>query len=316
MTTHGENIGSRKVEPETQSLPKWQLKANYVMRRLARAWYGKLASYEARSYPKSKDFERAILDITWHFSEESGMPGNYMLEALRRAKKRFEDIHGREIEFEGVTAKIEWIIKTTVPTSAYKEFIQHEVIQSILHIAAWIFSYDVDDIDPPYDPVDWLKPLEYYEALPVLEPTPYWRLLANALERELAYVWHGYKLYKPKRLFRKLRELFFAFGEYAGLSEGTLYWRIKQAEVKFRDEHGFEIMFRTPVQEIVWMNEVALPDYWKDCFAAEPQISLILRALELLYILNKAGVNPPYSRYAISFCHPVFYGNIKLPETE
>jgi hypothetical protein len=75
-------------------------------------------------------------------------------------------------------------------------------------------------------------------------------------------------------------------------------------------------MFRTPVQEIVWMNEVALPDYWKDCFAADPQISLILRALELLYILNKAGVNPPYSRYAISFCHPVFYGNIKLPETE
>jgi len=48
MTTHGENIGSRKVEPETQNLPKWRLKANHLMRQLARIWYGKLP---VRDYP-------------------------------------------------------------------------------------------------------------------------------------------------------------------------------------------------------------------------------------------------------------------------
>jgi len=316
MTTQGENIGFRKVELEKNELPKWRLKANYVMRKLARAWYGKLAPREARSYPKSKEFERAILDITWHFSEERGMPGKYMMENLRRAKKKFKDIHGRKIEFKGVSAKLEWIIKTTVPDSAYKEFVQDELIQGILRTAARIFSYDVDDLDPPYNPEEWLKPLEYYEALSVLEPTPYWRLLANALELELAYVWYGYKPYKPKRLFRKLEELFIAFGEYAGLSEDTLRWRIQQAETKFFGNHGFHITFRTPVQKIIWMDKVCLPDYWKGCFTIDKQISLILKTLELLYILNKAGVRQPYRWSLINLQHPSFYDNIQLPETK
>jgi hypothetical protein len=316
MTTHGENMGSRKVEPETHELPKWRLKANYVMRKLARAWYGELPPQVARNYPKSKEFEHAIIDITWHFSEEVGMPGKYMMENLRRAKKKFEDIHGHKLVFEGVSAKLEWIIKTAVPTSRYEEFMQDELIQSILRTAAWIFSYDVEDLDPPYSPEDWLKPLEYYEALPVLEPTPYWRLLANALERELAYVWHDYAPYVPERLFTKLRELFFAFGEYAGVSEGDLLRRIENVKREFWGKHGIEVTFRTPVQEIIWMSEVGMPDYCKGCFAAENQISLILRALELLYILNKAGVTPPYRQYLLNFQDPAFYDKIQLPETE
>jgi len=317
MTTYGENIGSRKVEPAMQNPPLWRLKANYVMRKLARAWYGELPPQVARNYPKSKEFERAILDITWHFSEEVGMPGKYMMESLRRAKKKFEDIHGCDLVFDGVRAKLEWIIKTTVPTSRYEEFMQDELIESILRTAAWIFSYDVDDdLDPPYPAEDWLKPLEYYEALPVLEPTPYWRLLANALERELAYVWRDYAPYQPERLFAKLKELFFAFGEYAGVLEGDMRWRIEYAKGGFCAEHGFEVTFRTPVQEIVWMEKVGLPDYWKGCFTADSQVSLILRALELLYILNKAGVTPPYRQYLLDFRDIALYDNIQLPETE
>jgi hypothetical protein len=140
--------------------------------------------------------------------------------------------------------------------------------------------------------------------------------LANALERGLAYIWHDHKPYEPKRLFAKLRELFFAFSEYAGTSEEVLRWHIRRAEIEFFDKHGFEITFKTPVQEIVWADKVALPDWWKGCFVIDGQISLILRALELLHILNKAGVTPPYKRYLINFQPLSFYDNIQLPETE
>ena len=316
MTSHGENIGSPKVEPAMNGLPKWQLKANYVMRELARAWYGKMHPYHARRYPKSEEFERAILDILWHFLEENGVPGSHAMAKLGSAKREFKDIHGREVEFDSVNAKFEWIFKATIPERLYKEFTQNELIQDIFRTAIWLISYDVDDLDPPYPPEDWLKPLDYYEALPVLEPTPYWELLANALLRDLAYVWYDDKPYEPERLFAKLKEVFFAYGEYVGISEGELISRIEWAKEKFWEKFGFEITFRTPVQEIVWMDKVCLSEQGKECFSEKPLIDFILRALELLHILSNAGVPRPYRRYLICFEPLRFYDNIQLPETE
>jgi hypothetical protein len=298
MTTHGENLGSRKVEPETQNQPLWRLKANYLMRQMARIWYGKLSQ---RDYPNSAEFERLFLEIMCQFIEEHVYNRNEVRNVLKQRREEFEAIHGRKIGFKDRVRKFWWMVRNGIPKELYDAFAKDEIIQSILWTAEWLLDYEEEEKEPPYEPAPWMKPLDYYEQLPVLEPAPAWRLLANGLLRDLAHVWYGKINGLPKDFHERLRQLVMAFAIEKGYDRREVQERIWEAEADFMEIHGGELTFTTPVQEVIWAAKVGLLEPQATEFLNDPQVKFILTAAELIYALSKVGLKPPYEKYSISF---------------
>ena len=298
MTTHRENIGSYKVEPQTQNQPLWRLKANNLMQLLARIWYGKISE---RDYPNSAEFERLFLEIMCQFVEDHGGNGNDVLHWIEVGKRVFAVVHGKEITFKDRISKLKWMIRNGVPKELREGFAKDEIIQSILWTAEWLLDYEEEEKEPPYEPAPWMKPLDYYEQLPVLEPAPAWRLLANGLLRDLAHVWYGKINGLPKDLHERLRQLVMAFAIEKGYDRREVQERIWEAEVDFEATHGDELTFTTPVQEVIWVSKVGLAEPQGAEFLNDPQVKFILTAAELIYALSKVGLTPPYEKYSISF---------------
>jgi hypothetical protein len=298
MTTHGENVGSRKVEPETQNLPKWRLKANYLMRQLARIWYGKLLEH---AYPKSSEFERLFVEIMCQFVKDHGGNGKEVLHRLESGKQAFELMHGMEITFKDRISELDWMIRNGIPKELREEFAKDELIQDIIRTAEWILKYEEAGENPPYEPTIWLKPLDYYEQLPVLGPLPGWKSVANHVERELARVWYGKTCIAPWHLSDYLVELFHSFVFNRGIKAKEFHITLSQARADFKEMHGCELSFRTPVQEIIWMAEKCLPESLSSEFLSDPQVTFILRAGELIWALLQADLKPPYEKYGLSF---------------
>jgi len=146
-----------------------------------------------------------------------------------------------------------------------------------------------------------MKPLDYYEQLPVLEPAPAWRLLANGLLRDLAHVWYGKINGLPKDFHERLRQLVMAFVIEKGYDRREVQKRIWEAEVDFEEIHGDELTFTTPVQGVIWVSKVGLAEPQATEFLNDPQVKFILTAAELIYALSKVGLKPPYEKYSISF---------------
>jgi len=298
MTTHGENLGSHKVEPETQNQPLWRLKANNLMQFLARIWYGKISE---RDYPNSAEFERLFLEIMCQFVEDHGGNGKDVLHWIEVGKLAFVVVHGKEITFKDRISKLRWMIRNGVPKELREGFAKDEIIQSILWTAEWLLDYEEEEKEPPYEPAPWMKPLDYYEQLPVLEPAPAWRLLANGLLRDLAHVWYGKINGLPKDLHERLRQLVMAFAIEKGYDRREVQERIWEAEVDFEAIHGDELTFTTPVQEVIWAAKVGLLEPQATEFLNDPQVKFILTATELIYALSKVSLKPPYEKYSVSF---------------
>jgi hypothetical protein len=328
MTTRGENIGSHKVEPEMQQLmetmqalplgvralraaqafqksrsetppqPLWRLKANYLMRQLARIWYGKLP---IRGYPNSIEFESQFLGVMCQFVEDHGIDGKEVLRWIRWRKEEFEAIHGKEITFRDRESELDWIVSSGIPKELHELFARDEIIQHIIVTAAAILDYEKEEKEPPYKSDCWLKPLDYYEQLPVLEPQPKWRLIANYLMRELARVWYGNSSKLPNDFLWSLKQLLFEFAVEKGLERETFVDAVYSVRAEFEEIHGCEITFRTPVQEIIWTARKCLPEELADEFLWDPQVRFVLTAAELILSLSKAGLEPPYEKYAIVF---------------
>jgi hypothetical protein len=298
MTTLGENFGSRKVEPETQNQPLWRLKANNLMQILARIWYGKISE---RDYPNSAEFERLFLEIMCQFVEDHGGNGKDVLHWIEVGKLAFVVVHGKEITFKDRISKLRWMIRNGVPKELREGFAKDEIIQSILWTAEWLLDYEEEEKEPPYEPAPWMKPLDYYEQLPVLEPAPAWRLLANGLLRDLAHVWYGKINGLPKDLHERLRQLVMAFAIEKGYDRREVQERIWEAEVDFEATHGDELTFTTPVQEVIWVSKVGLAEPQGAEFLNDPQVKFVLTAAELIYALSKVGLKPPYEKYSLSF---------------
>jgi hypothetical protein len=328
MTTHSENTGSRKVEPEMQKLmealqdlasgvralrvakssqkaapetssqPLWRLKANYLMRQLARIWYGKLP---IRDYPNSIEFESLFLGIMCQFVEDHGINGEEVLRWIKWRKEEFKAVHGKDVMFRDRTSELDWIVRSGIPKELHEVFARDEMIQCIIVTAGAILGYEKEGKEPPYEPGCWLKPLDYYEQLPVLEPEPKWRLIANYLMRELARVWYGKTSKLPNNFHWFLKQLLFEFAAENGLDRKAFMDIVYSVQADFEAIHGCELTFRTPIQEIIWMARKCLPENLADEFLWDPQVGFILKASELILALTKADLEPPYEKYVVSF---------------
>jgi hypothetical protein len=146
-------------------LPKWRLKANWLLRELARIWYG-----QAELYPLFQDqgFVKAFRDILFQFyldcysSKEDvwkdiklllnfKIPDTFYLTQAHRAS--------------------EFLMRISLSAILHYELVpppDDKVIKDILWMAHELELRLQNGQKPPYKPVKPVRALSYYENLPVL----------------------------------------------------------------------------------------------------------------------------------------------------
>ncbi len=170
MATHSENIGSRKVEPETNELPKWRLKANFLLRELARMWYGQKSIFDFSRGIDSfcwRDFVFLFDEMAVHFGKEHGLAEKEMDKRLREAVRRWVIWHGMGIIFSEPYYEAKWRAIHRLGDDLAEKLFDDFDVGVILSFAGRAYSYLRRGERPPYGSFARLQPLEYYEALPV-----------------------------------------------------------------------------------------------------------------------------------------------------
>jgi len=181
MTMHGENTGSRKVEPEKNGLPKWRLHANYILRELARLWYGRKSIFNLKyGYDKESQFWREFVfrfvNMTYLFGEAHGVPPEEAAQRLLEANRKWLIWHGGKPTFSEPYYEAKWHAIQMLGDELAEKLFDDSDIRTILSFVGYIHTFASKGVLPPYNSerklpsyasFEWVKSLEYYEALPV-----------------------------------------------------------------------------------------------------------------------------------------------------
>jgi hypothetical protein len=151
-------------------LSKWRLHANFLLRELARMWYGQKSIF---------DFQRGIESICWrdfvfhfdemavHFGKEHGLTEKEMDKRLREAVRRWVIWHGIDIVFSEPYYEAKWRAIHRLGDELAEKLFDDFDVGVILSFAGRAYSYLCRGERSPYGSFARLQPLEYYEALPV-----------------------------------------------------------------------------------------------------------------------------------------------------
>jgi hypothetical protein len=172
MTTHGENIGSRKVEPMGNELPKWRLYANFLLRELARMWYGQKSIFDLKygydeESPFWRDFVSLFDQMVVFFGEKNHLVGWGMDDRLHEAIRKWRLWHGIDPVFSLPGFEAKWRAIHRLGDELAQKLFDDFDVGVILSLADYTYIFARKGKMPPYKPFARLENLEYYEALPV-----------------------------------------------------------------------------------------------------------------------------------------------------
>jgi len=170
--THGENIGSRKVEPETNGLPKWRLYANFLLRELARMWYGQKSIFDLQyGYDEGSPFWREFVylfgEMVKLFGKEHGLTEKEMANRLWEAIRSWVIYHGINIVFSQPYFEAKWKAMRMLGMELSQKLFDDFDVGVILSLSGYAYVFARRGKRPPFAAFARLDPLEYYEALPV-----------------------------------------------------------------------------------------------------------------------------------------------------
>jgi hypothetical protein len=176
MATHGENIGSRKVEPETNGLPKWRLKANFLLRELARMWFGQKSIFDIRKGHDAdsyfwRDFVSLFTDLIYYFGEAHGVEPREAAKRLAEATRKWITWHGMRLTFSEPYYEAKWHAIQMLGEELAEKLFDDFDVGVILSFVDYAYVRASKGEMPPYEPFARLKAYENFEALPV---DPYW----------------------------------------------------------------------------------------------------------------------------------------------
>jgi len=160
METHETSISCREVAP-------WVKKANFLLRELARVWYGKGSKHVPDADYRFMDF---FMQVVYQYGESNGLPAVVMAQRLAKAEIRFRKFHNMQPKFKTPAFWAVWVVGHTLPKEQRRAFLTDWRIRLILRLAHNIAVQRSRYNEPPYKPFKGLKPIEYFEALEVWEP--------------------------------------------------------------------------------------------------------------------------------------------------
>jgi hypothetical protein len=162
MATHAKRSGSRKVEPK--QVREWQAKLNYILRELAKAYYGKPHNEKVL-----EQFDCYMYNAFISFVEDGDFDSRYRFDWQRSDRAvildALDSIHDRcpwlLDEAENMADRLVGEFEELASHYPIGRFVNSDGVRKVFDLALSLYG----SLDAP----TLLKPLSYYLALPVYE---------------------------------------------------------------------------------------------------------------------------------------------------
>jgi hypothetical protein len=152
--------------PTENALPKWKLKANWILRQHAKIW-------AREDYLYTIDFDSAFKDVFIQFFLDEGLLEKDAQTCIMFAYNEYRQRHGRDPVFYTQARKWKWIAENGLFVFLKKKFLLDDTIDVLLQIA---YETEIAEKEGAFE-IDWLFDLknpffgyDYYLNLPCLPP--------------------------------------------------------------------------------------------------------------------------------------------------
>jgi len=151
--------------------PKWRLYANFLNRELVRLWYGKKSIFTlVKSDKENREFWEVFgfvfTGTILHFGVAHGLESDEMIRRFEGAPEEYEKQIGRVFPFGILAHEICWLVQRILGDELASELLYDPQITEIIFLAVCAHGYATDGNLPPYETLENLRPVEFYEALP------------------------------------------------------------------------------------------------------------------------------------------------------
>ncbi len=166
MKTHGNNIGSRQVEPLNARTPLWRKYVNYGLRELARAWYG------VGNYPETISealFLEHFREVMRQYALAKGVDWNSVEHRIYSSylETSRNGLCEPLIVFDSSMDEAIWQVFKGFNGDVRNAFLYDKAVREYLVIAHRYFGKLRNGQKPPFPRENGIGALEYYEALEV-----------------------------------------------------------------------------------------------------------------------------------------------------
>jgi hypothetical protein len=152
--------------------PEWRLCANFLHRELARLWYGKKSIFTSVKGDKEKRAFFVFLGIIFakviqKFGEAHGVTADEIARRYKNWDKEYYKWIGSESAFNLIIHGLFWIAQRALGESLTREFLYDFQIAEIIILTLCTSGRVIEGKMPPYPKEALLRPIEFYEGLPV-----------------------------------------------------------------------------------------------------------------------------------------------------
>jgi hypothetical protein len=159
------------AERKKRGRPEWRLKANFLLRELARMWHGQKSIFDPSSEYSWRDFVRLFVGLTYDFGEEHGVSEKEAAMRLVDAIGKWLTWHGQRPTFSSPYFEAKWHAIQMLGEELAEKMFDDFDIGVILSFVEYAYTFASKGQMPPYKPFARMEAYENFEALPV---DPWW----------------------------------------------------------------------------------------------------------------------------------------------
>ncbi len=152
--------------------PEWRLCSNFLHRELARLWYGRKSIFNlVEGDAENADFWKLFAAIWGMTIQRFGIAHGLTVEEMAKLSKSGYKVYDNLIEFGfpygTYLHQITWVVRWIFGNRLASEFLYDFQITEIIALAACVSGYAAEGKITPYAKIKILRPIEFYEGLPV-----------------------------------------------------------------------------------------------------------------------------------------------------
>lgn len=162
-----------ETKEKQERMPRWKLKANFIIRELARLCYGKKSIFDIRQgyddddMPFWKEFCGLFCRLSLSYGEAQGVAIDEMAYRMKKAIEDLEKWRVIGLKFSTPSNEAAWLTTQILGDDVSGSFLEDREVKTILIIAVQAFIFASNGQKPPYVDFVALQPLAHYDGLPV-----------------------------------------------------------------------------------------------------------------------------------------------------
>jgi hypothetical protein len=152
--------------------PEWRLYANFLHRELGRLWHGKKSIFTlAKGDKENEEFWELfalILAMTFQrFGLAHGLTSDEIAKRAKSANEMYDRLRSLGFNFGSPILECVWLVRQTLGDKLASEFLFDLQVTEIIILAGVACGYAAEGKMPPYPKSKNLRPIDFYEILPV-----------------------------------------------------------------------------------------------------------------------------------------------------